>query len=471
MDTTLEQTGFSRASPTDARTALPAADVAAPMSPTPLRLSVLGGAILALLALLVVAGSAPEQPGLASVRQAEAHFAAAEFTAADAAFQAAEAQLTPDAYSRQRRAALYLRWNRPAEGLALLESLPDADPLLRLELLAAAGDWATLETVARQYLELAPGASQAHAHLTRALLQQRRCAEAEVAADAWAGRAPGTETALTAATLHFIHQREAADAGLCTLDEEMCRIVRACPASGLCTRQLGEALLRRQQPALAACSLSRAVADAPQDARAQAWLGAALEQLGDTTAALSRYQQATELAPDDPLGWLLLGMARLKLQETETAREALLRAQALDPANPAPCLAVAAALAAEGAYGGVPTWTAAALERAPADVSLWKAVARFYLARNLTLEGEPLHAAEGAVQLAPQDAEAWTLLGWAHFNAGDYTAAREALETALQYDAQSAEAYHFLGATLRALNHHAEADAAFTRAADLGYRQ
>lgn len=251
----------------------------------------------------------------------------------------------------------------------------------------------------------------------------------------------------------------------------MCRIVRACPASGLCTRQLGEALLRRQQPALAACSLSRAVADAPQDARAQAWLGAALEQLGDTTAALSRYQQATELAPDDPLGWLLLGMARLKLQETETAREALLRAQALDPANPAPCLAVAAALAAEGAYGGVPTWTAAALERAPADVSLWKAVARFYLARNLTLEGEPLHAAEGAVQLAPQDAEAWTLLGWAHFNAGDYTAAREALETALQYDAQSAEAYHFLGATLRALNHHAEADAAFTRAADLGYRQ
>ncbi|HOS80241.1 MAG TPA: hypothetical protein PLJ24_08285, partial [Anaerolineae bacterium] len=68
------------------------------MTPTPLRLSILGGAILALLALLVIAGSAPEQPGLASVRQAEAHFAAAEFTAADAAFQAAEAQLTPDAY-------------------------------------------------------------------------------------------------------------------------------------------------------------------------------------------------------------------------------------------------------------------------------------------------------------------------------------------------------------------------------------
>ncbi|HUM36773.1 MAG TPA: hypothetical protein PLQ85_07890, partial [Anaerolineae bacterium] len=139
MNTTLEWTGSFGTSPTNTRTALPAAGIAAPMTPTPLRLSILGGAILALLALLVIAGSAPEQPGLASLRQAEAHFAAAEFTAADAAFQAAEAQLTPDAYPRQRRAALYLRWNRPAEGLTLLESLPDADPQLRLELLAAAG--------------------------------------------------------------------------------------------------------------------------------------------------------------------------------------------------------------------------------------------------------------------------------------------------------------------------------------------
>lgn len=441
------------------------------MSELPLRSGALIGAALALLGLLFAAAPAPEQAGLTPLRQAEAHFAAGEFTLAEATFQQAKAQLTPITYPEDRLAALYQRWNRPAEGLAVLEAAPAAEPQLRLQLLAAAGDWDALETAARRRLEAAPDETDTHALLTQALLQQLRCAEAESAAAAWARLAPNAEAELTHAILRFAAAPDTAGPQLCAREPEFCTVLRACTNGLDCSRRLGETLLRRRQPALAACALTHAIAEAPADADAHAWLGAALEQLGQPAAALPHYEQATALAPDAPLGWLLLGMARFNQQDIAGAREALLRAQRLDPGNPAPCLAMTAVLAAQSRYADIPIWTAAALERAPEDAEIWKGVARFYLARNLQLEGEPLHAAEGAVRLAAGDAEAWTLLGWAKFNTREFDAALDALQTALVHDARRAETYHFLGLTLQALERHAEAEAAFTRAADLGYRR
>jgi Flp pilus assembly protein TadD len=433
-----------------------------------------------MLALLVSLAPAPQQPGLSMLRTAESLFAAGEFTAAETAFRTANTQLPHSAYPRQRLAALYLRWNRPTEGLAIWEATPDGDPFLHLQLLAAAAKWDVLETATQEYLKRAPTDGSAYALLTQALLYQSRCLEAESVATAWeqhtagiaagGSAADGTRAALTAAILHYTADPDTPEPTICVLDQDLCAATQTCAGAAQCLQQLGESLLRRQRPELAACTLAQAIARAPENAAAHAWLGVALEQIGSVDAALPHFRRATTLAPDSALGWLLLGLTQLNRQNIAEAHEALLRAQALDPGNPAPCLAMAGVLAARGDYANIPLWTVAALERAPEDPEIWKATARFYLVRNLALEDEPLHAAAGAVQLAPEDAEAWTLLGWAQFNAKDFDAALTALQTALTYDSRRSEAHHLLGLTLQAVGRHVEAQDALIRAQDLGYQ-
>lgn len=429
---------------------------------------------LAILVLLVSLAPAPQQPGLSMLRTAESLFAAGEFTAAETAFRTANAQLPHSTYPRQRLAALYLRWNRATEGLAIWEATPDGDPFLHLQLLAAAAKWDVLETATQEYLKRAPTDESAYALLTQALLYQSRCPEAESVAAAWeqhAGSdAAGSNAALTTAILRYTADPNTPESAICVLDQDLCAATQTCAGAAQCLQQLGESLLRRQRPELAACTLAQAIERAPENAAAHAWLGVALEQIGSVDAALPHFRRATTLAPDSALGWLLLGLTQLNRQNIAEAHEALLRAQALDPGNPAPCLAMAGVLAAQGDYANIPIWTVAALERAPEDPEIWKAAARFYLVRNLVLEDEPLHAAAGAVQLAPEDAEAWTLLGWAQFNAKDFDAALTALQTALTYDSRRSEAHHLLGLTLQAVGRHVEAQDALIRAQDLGYQ-
>jgi Flp pilus assembly protein TadD len=213
-----------------------------------------------------------------------------------------------------------------------------------------------------------------------------------------------------------------------------------------------------------------ALADPEAKGEAEAWLGAALERMERPTEARPHLERATALAPDLPLGWLLLGGHDLAGGRLEKARESLARAQRLDPGNPAPCLALANLVAAEGRYPEVETWTEAALTRAPNDPEMWKAVARFYLERNLRQGENPLWAAEGAVRLAPEDAEALSLLGWARLLEGDATGALEALDGALERDPTLAEAHALRAQALSALGREMEAREAMVRATDLGYR-
>lgn len=423
-----------------------------------------------MLALLFSLAPAPQQPGLLSLKTAETHFAAGEFTAAETAFQAANTLLPHSTYPRQRLAVLYLQWNRPAEGLAIWEATPDSDPFLHLQLLAAAAEWDALETAAQAYLKRVPADEKAYALLTQALLYQSQCLEAESVAGVWEKYSAEADAALTAALLRYTVNPATPEPAICALDPDLCAATQSCTGSAQCLQRLGESLLRRQRPEIAACALAQATKIAPENADAHAWLGVALEQIGNPVAALPHFRKATTLAPDSALGWLLLGLSQLNQQNIVEAHAALLRAQALDPGNPAPCLAVAGVLVAQGDYANIPVWTTAALERAPDDPEIWKATARFYLTRNLALNEEPLHAAAGAVQLAPDDAGAWTLLGWAQFNAKDFDTALTTLQTALTYDPQHAEAHHLLGLALQALGRQTEAQDALIRAQDLGYQ-
>ncbi|MEA3309121.1 MAG: tetratricopeptide repeat protein [Chloroflexota bacterium] len=433
-----------------------------------------------LLLLLLPLAPAPESSGLQNLRAAERHFAAGEYTAAAAAYQQACRNLPASPYPAWGLAVLYERWGYPEQGLQALEEAltrgytheePAAN--LWLALLAAAGDWEALESAASDLHAAHPTAPQPLNWLTQAQLQQLHCTAAAESAARWLNTAPHEAAAQLnwGALASFSTPSSATITALYQADVDLCQELRGCASPAVCDFQLGRALLRQGDPALAACVLQRAVAARPDAASGHAWLGAALEQLNRPADALPQLEAATELAPEDALGWLLLGMHELNYGSLALAREALLQAQRLDPHNPAPCLGMAALLTREGKYDQIKTWTDAALERAPHDPAIYHAVARFYLERNLQLAGAGMQAAAYAIQLAPEEAEGWLLQGWAYLNQGQVANALAALSQAIKLDPQLAEAYQLQGEAFTLLGQSAAAQAAFTRAADWGWQK
>lgn len=405
-------------------------------------------------------------------QQAEAHIAAGEYIAAEALYQSAR-QAYPDAAKpAYRLAQLYQQWGRPEEGLrALEEAIRNGLPApkdeeaqsLRLTLLAQAGAW---EQVIAEAQTMSPDA-HALELLTRAHLQRYECDAARQSAARWHDLAP-EEHKKAAARMSGLLADDPAQ--ICTADADLCAALAACSDDpGGCDTAIGYALLRAGDWGLAACVLTRAVEAHPQSAEAYAWLGESLSRLGEATAARERLERAVELAPDSAQPWLLLGMYNFQQGNLAIAKSDLLRAQRLDPGNPAPCLAMAELKAQQGKYDEVNLWVEAALTRAPTDADLWKAAARLYLQRSLRQPPYPLSAAEGAVTLTPDDAEAHLLLGWARFERGELSAALDKLNTAVEMAPDSGHATYLRGQVHQAMGNTEAAQADFTRAANLGY--
>ena len=420
----------------------------------------------------------PERPGLDTLRAAEIYHAADERSAAAARYRRAQQAFDEDPLPFFRLAALYQAWGYPERGLTTLEkaasqhSLPDEMERLRLAFLADAGHWDRLTEAAQTYLTHHPESTVALAYLVEAMLHRQQCDAAQSTAQQWHHVAPGDNAAQrTWGALALQDAPTDAAAVICEADVALCAALTGCADPVACDFPLGQTLLRQDEPALAICVLSRAVIADPASGNAHAWLGTALDALDFSEQASAHLERATELNPTSPLGWALLGRHRLRISNYTGAREALRMAHQLDPENPAPTLGMAAALAGESRYEEVQAWIDAALERAPNDPEIYKATARFYLERNLTQAPYPLQAAEGAVALAPRDAEAQMLLGWSHLQSGNPQAALEALDRALVLHPDLAHAHHLRARALQALERHKEADAAFVRAVDLGYRE
>lgn len=426
--------------------------------------------VLLALLLLVLLVPLKRSAGLEALREGEARLAAGEFTAAEQALEKAARLLPRSPEPSLRLAHLYRTWGRPAAGLIALDEAErrgaeeKESVSLRLDLLAESGSWDRLREAAEARLEEEPQERQALGLLTRALLHQRACKAAEERAATWYAVAPGEQYAQRvwgALTL--------TEEALCRAGGAPCAALQHCSTGESCALTVGQALLVESEWALAACVLERAVEVTPGSASAHAWLGAALERLGEPAAARSHLERAVELAPEEPLGWLLLGRHLLQRGELEEAREALFAAHRLDPQNPAPVLAMAGLFAARGMYQEADVWVEAALERAEEDPEMWKAVARFYLQRNLSREGRVQEIAAGAVERAPQDGEAWLLLGWARLLEGDAADALQALDEALALSPALAQAHYLRAQALQNLGRAEEAQKAFSRAADLGY--
>ena len=405
-------------------------------------------------------------------QQAEAHIAAGEYTAAEALYQSARQAYPDDPIPAYRMAQLYQQWGRPEAGLcALEEAVRNGLPVqndeeaqsLRLTLLAQAGAW---ERVAAEAETMSPDAHTLEL-LTRAHLQRYECAAARQSAEQWRDLASEEHKKASARISGLLADDPTQ---ICTADADLCALLATCSDDpSACDAEIGRALLRAGDWGLAACVLTRAVAAHPASAEVHAWLGESLNRLGESTAAREHLERAVELAPDSAQPWLLLGMHDLQQGRLDIAKSELLRAQRLDPGNPAPCLAMAELKAQRGNYDEVNLWVEAALARAPTDADLWKAAARLYLQRSLRQPPYPLEAAEGAVTLAPDDAEAHLLLGWARFERNELAAARDTLNIAVELAPNLGHAYYLRGQVRQALGNTEAAQADFTRAANLGY--
>ncbi len=417
-----------------------------------------------MLALLLFIGYRAADPGpdpLAEA-EAEAHVAAGAYTAAERAYRDALAHRPADPLPALRLAELYSAWDDPTQGQRALDEAirRGADYArwgsLHIRLLAQAGAWEETIEAATAYLAAYPGDETALRALLDAHLHRRECAAATATAARWLAHAPDN------ADIARLHALLSGDSAL------------LCPnAAPDCDLQWGIAQLRAGDWPLALCPLERAARadlDAAQAWTAHAWLGETLARLGHSGPARVHLVQATRLAPEQPLGWLLLGTYYLGHGAPAEAEDALWEAHQLDPANPATCLLMGQAQAAAGTYDAIDTWMTAALERAPRDADIHQAVARFYLTRHLRQGDFPERAISGALALAPESAESHLLRGWAELLKNNNEAALSALDTAVAYDPDSGEAHHLRGQALQRLGRPEEAQAAFTRAADLGYR-
>lgn len=226
--------------------------------------------------------------------------------------------------------------------------------------------------------------------------------------------------------------------------------------------RLGVAFARVEEWRLAEQQLSRAVEQTPNYAQALAYLGLARDQLGqDGYAPLA---QALALAPENPLVHILMGYHWKQLGWWEAARVEFEQAYDRDPANAATSAEIGLMYAARGDYETARIWLREATRLAPEDPAFWKLVARFYLDRAFEVAREGLPAALRATELAPDDAEAYDLLGWALYLNGDSEGALGALNQALALDPGLASAHYHMGLVQARLGDREAAHQAFARA-------
>jgi len=317
--------------------------------------------------------------------------------------------------------------------------------------------WDALERVAAGFYDLGVG-EEAEALYRRLLMARPDPRVAYRLGLLLAARQPEEAGAYLRQAAHDPRFQAQADIVLSVLLQE-----RSDPAEA--AAHLGAAFARVEEWRLAEQQLSRAVAQRPNSARALAYLGLARDQLGqDGYAPLA---QALALAPEDPLVHTLMGYHWKRLGWWEAARVEFEQAYDRDPANAALSAEIGLMYAARGDYETARIWLREATRLAPEDPAFWKLAARFYLDRAFEVAREGLPAALRATELAPDDAEAYDLLGWALYLNGDVAGALGALKRALALDPGLAGAHYHMGLVQARRGDREAARQAFARAAAL----
>ena len=436
---------------------------------------------LALLAVALVLVLRPaDMPYLDLLRQGDEHAARAERTAAVAAYQEA-ARLRPgDPTSHLYLAQVYLDWGRTDEALFAIAEAEwlgaegsDAERLW-IAFYAARADWPAVVEHAQRLLALAPADGATRHALARAHVELLEWDAARAEYEALLRADPADSVAHERLGALLLGDDPAATRHLLPAQTDLAnRLLVAFAEAGVvddpayASALLGRTLFEAQEWALATRQFERALAYNPDYPDAHAYLGCALDLVGHPDEARPHLQQAVTLAPDSPVAHIFLGLHYDRLGDIAAARAEYEMAYDLDPTNPATCLEIGQTWAAEGRYVAAEIWLREAVSLQPYDAALWEVLARFYLDHNITAEGQGLETTAELVHLAPDDARAHDLRGWAAFQVGDYDTAESSLWRAISLDPALASAHYHLGRLWAAQGAHQKARETFIRALDL----
>jgi tetratricopeptide (TPR) repeat protein len=236
------------------------------------------------------------------------------------------------------------------------------------------------------------------------------------------------------------------------------------PAQAEVAKLTGITLIQLDEMALAHHALSLAVEQNPQDAEAWAFLGHTQGHLG--LPGLESFQQAAALAPRLALIPYLEGIYLRRRNQPDLAVDRFLKALDLDPNNPGVAVETAQTLAGMGDYLSAEAWYQALVKLEPETILYQTLLTAFYVERGYRVLEKGLSEAEKLVEMSPDSAGAYDLLGWARLQSNDLPGAEEALRRALELDPDNISARFHLGQVLQAQNRLDEAQAEFTRVAD-----
>jgi len=228
---------------------------------------------------------------------------------------------------------------------------------------------------------------------------------------------------------------------------------------------MGRACLEAGELRVAERFFAAAVAENPAYAEAWAYLGHVRVRLGQPD--LASLHRAIDLDPNLVLGPYFLGVAYRDLGHPELARVAFEQALRLDPYNPALGVDIAQTYLAEPDYVAAEAWLQAAVEQAPDDPAFQLILARFYVDYLIAVPEKGVPAAERAVELAPDSAEAHDVLGWAYALSGRLLDAETELREALRLNPDLVSAHYHLGSVYAQLGQSVIARQYYTRVLDL----
>ena len=440
------------------------------------------GLQLTLLALLVLLLALTPYPRAftETMRQAEAHAASGEYGAAVEFYRQASELDSEAPLPWLGMGELLLQQRRfvPA-AIAFLEAERRggaAEAVLGLgESRAGAGDWAFavsewLRALAldpddpRVYLALGRASialaqfDQAESYLSQALRLQPSPQDQAIASALlgrlWIGQEPGSAEAAL---------REAGD-------DDMLAVLYAVSAEPSPARRallLGIAFLQRQELTLARHHFEQAVNLAPGDAEPLAYLAHTLDQQGETVAARDLLERALDLDGDSTLIHYFLGTHHRLVGNLDEAQEALWQALLNDPDNAALRAEMGGTFADQADYPAAEEWYAGAVSSAPEEVDFHFMLVHFYLDHLYRVQDGGLPAAQALLALAPDDARAHDLLGWAFHLSGQHDESLVALGEALARAPDLASAHFHLGSVYVTLGQRDAARRHLQRAIDL----
>lgn len=315
---------------------------------------------------------------------------------------------------------------------------------------AAAEQWR--EVIARQ-----PADTQAQINLARVLVAQEAWDEARAVlakllekqinfqAHFMLGQLAMSDEP-DAAQAHF--QAAAQEPALVIDATECLRILSGSDDAAYRAAQAGRWWLARGELHLARRAFARAVELNPAFAEARAYLGHVLDQLGRDGGA--QLAQAADAAPDAVMVRYLWGLHLRQVGDLAGARTSFETALARDPSNAALAAEIGLTAVQNREYVEGETWLIKAAELDPGNPAWAMQLAQFYTGYLIAVADKGLPSAKEAVRLAPDDAKAHSLLGWAYYLTGDLATAQAELEEALALNPRYAAAHYYLAAVLSA---------------------